>query len=217
VKPTVIYGGLVSFELPAGWREIPPSDLELVSMWAANATAGQSVEVYQNGYFPPQFETDPWLPHILVQIRESGRIPYGEFLHLRPIEELQNTSMNRFPKGLQPMVMGIQVDRISFDPSTFCLRIEHALQLRFKGPVRVLTAAFLTERGLVVFHHIDRKSRIEESRKRFDAIVDSVSIDPSLAYRPRLLDRWPGLPYFVAAGIIAIALLAIIFRRRFTS
>jgi hypothetical protein len=214
VESKVIYGGLVSFELPVDWQAIAPTDLEELSMRAADATSGRSVEVYQHGYVPPEFETDPWLPHVLVQIRESGRIPYGEFLHLRPIEEIRDASMARFPEGLRPLVMGITVDRVSFDPSTFCVRIEYALELRFKGSVRVLTAAFLTERGMVAIHHIDRKIRIDESRERFDAIVESVSIDPSLAYKPRLLDRWPGLPYFIAAGIVAIALVAYLLRRR---
>jgi hypothetical protein len=216
-ETAVIYDGMLSFELPEGWREIAATDLEELLMWAAAATAGQSVEFYQHGYIPPEFQADPWLPHILVQIRESGRIPYGEFLHLRPIEEIQNTSKERFPQGLQPLVMGITVDRVSFDESTFCVRLEHALELRFKGPVRVLTAAFLTERGLVAIHYIDRKMRIDEGRKRFDAIVDSVSIDSSLAYRPRLLDRLPGLPYFIAAGIVAIVLLAYVLHRRSAS
>jgi hypothetical protein len=37
--------------------------------------------------------------------------------------------------------------------------------------------------------------------------MDSVEIAPELAYRPRLTDRWPGLPYFAAAAVVA-ALLA---------
>jgi hypothetical protein len=213
-REIAIYDGLVRFELPDDWREIAPTDLDELTMWAASATAGQSVEVYQYGYVPPEFESDPWLPHMLVQIRESGRISYGRFLHLPPLEDLRQTSRGRFPQGLPPLVMGVAVERAGFDASTFTIRLEHALDLRFKGPVRVQTAAFLTERGLVAFHFIDRKARIEEGRALFDAIVDGVTIDPALAYRPRLLDRWPGLPYFVAAGITALALMAYIVHRR---
>lgn len=214
VREIEIYDGLVRFALPDDWLEIAPADLDELTMRAAAATAGRSVEAYQYGYVPPEFESDPWLPHILVQIRESGRIPYGRFLHLPPLDELRESSRSRFPNGLPPLVMGVAVERASFDPSTFAIRLEHALDLRFKGPVRVQTAAFLTERGLVAFHFIDRRARIEAGRAVFDAVVASVEIDPSLAYRPRLLDRWPGLPYFVAAGITALALAAFIAHRR---
>ena len=214
IREIAIYDDLVRFELPGDWLGIAPTDLDELTMWAASATFGQSVEAYQYGYVPPEFESDPWLPHILVQIRESGRIPYGRFLHLQPIKELRESSKHRFPQGLPPLVMGVAVERAAFDPSTFTIRLEHALDLRFKGPVRVQTAAFLTERGLVAFHFIDRKARIEEGRRLFDAVVDSVTLDPALAYRPRLLDRWPGLPYFVAAGVTALVLLAYLVHRR---
>ena len=87
--------------------------------------------------------------------------------------------------------------------------------------VRLLTAwrnryvtAFLTERGLVAFHYIDRKARIEQGRELFDALVGSVTLYPALAYRPRPLDRWPGIPFFIAAGITALVLAAYIVHRR---
>jgi hypothetical protein len=208
------YGGGCSMTLPAGWDEIPPDNLEELSMWVADATSGRSVEIYQYGYHPPDFETDPWLPHLLVQIRESGRLPYGRFLHLPPVDEIQSTADAAYPRGLPPLIMGVAVERISFDRQHLCLRLEHSLDLRFKGPVRVLTAAFLTERGLLALHYVDRERRADDARLTFDGIVDSVSVNPDLAYRPRLGDRWPGLPYFIAAGIVALILVAYLVNRR---
>jgi len=37
------YGGGCSMTLPAGWDEIPPGNLEELSMWVADATSGRSV------------------------------------------------------------------------------------------------------------------------------------------------------------------------------
>jgi hypothetical protein len=211
--PVSIYDGHLSMSLPAGWREIPPEYLEELTMWVADATAGRSVELYQHGYQPPDFEADPWLPHILVQIREGGRLPYGRFLHLQPLEELQVETKQNFPEGLPPLIMGVAVEDVSFDSQRFCVRLEHTLQLRFKGPVRVLTAAFLTERGLLALHYVDREQRIGDGRRAFGEVVRSVTLSPELAYRPRWRDRWPGLPYFIAAGLVAVALAAYLSRR----
>jgi len=214
LQPVIIYDGLLTMDLPEDWREIDPRDLEELSMWAADATAGRLVEVYQHGFLPPDFESDPWLPHLLVQIRESGRLRYGQFLHLQSLDEFQSESRHTFPRGLPPLIVGIEVDRVTFDSSRFCLRLEHSLSLKFKGPVRVLTAAFLTERGLVALHYVDREQRIEDGRRLFDRIVHSVSMAPEIAYQPRLTDRWPGLPFFAAAGLMAAALLAYLLHRR---
>lgn len=215
--PVTVYGDALTMELPEGWHEIDPQHLEEMSMWAADATAGRLVEVYQHGFLPPDFEADPWLPHLLVQIRESGRLSYGQFLDLQPLDDYRDDSHETFPRGLPPLIVGIEVERVAFDTRAFCIRLEHALNLRFKGPVRVLTAAFLTERGYVALHFVDRESRIDENRLLFDAIVESVSIGPPVAYRPRLTDRWPGLPFFAAAAVVAAALLAFLIHRRLRS
>lgn len=183
-------------------------------MWVVDATYGQSVEVYQHGFVPSTFESDPWLPHLLVQIRESGRLNYGRFLHLEPIDELRSASKTTFPNGLPPLIMGVAVEDVHFDSERLCIRLEHALDLRFKGRVRILTAAFLTERGIVALHLADRERRITESRELFDTIIDSAVITPDIAYQRRLRDRWPGLPFFIAAALAAAALAAYLLRRR---
>jgi len=209
-----VYGGLFSVDIPDDWREIDPLHLDELTMWSADVTAGRLVEVYQHGFRPRESDADPLLPHILVQIRESGRLRYGEFLHLQPLNELQSAARKTFPKGIPPLVMGVAVERVSFNASTFCLRLEHNLDLRFKGRVRVMTAAFLTERGLVTIHFADRERRIEKSRALFDRIVRSIVIEPEIAYRPHLRDRWPGLPFFGAAALTAAGLIAYLVRRR---
>lgn len=204
-----IYDGRTTFALPGGWTEIPPSELEEIAMRVAEATEGRSAEYYQHGYFPPSFLDDPWLPHLLVQIRESGRIPYGRFLNLDP-----DSSEANAPSGVPPLILGVAVDRMDFDTEKMCIHIEHTLDLRFKGRIRILTAAFLTERGVFALHFANRENRIAESRGIFDAVVASVSLDPEIAYQPRVSDRWPGLPFFAAAALMTVLLIFTIARQR---
>lgn len=211
-----IYEGGVTMELPGDWLEIDPLHLEELTMWSAEATAGRSVEIYQHGFRPQVPGIDPSLPHILVQIRESGRLRYGRFLHLEPLDDIRDETRRSFPDGIPPLVMGVAVDDVDFDSTTFCLRLEHSLDLRFKGQVTVLSAAFLTERGLVSLHFVDRERRIPEGRALFDRIVGSVRISPEISYRPRVTDHLPGLPFFGAAAILALALIVYLLRRRRT-
>jgi hypothetical protein len=209
-----IYDRLATVEVPADWREIDPLHLEEITMWSAEATAGRSVEVYQHGFRPQAPGDDATLPYMLVQIRESGRLRYGRFLHLQPLNEFQDQNRRSFADGIPPLVMGVAVDNVSFDPTTFSLRLEHTLDLRFKGRVTVLTAAFLTERGLLSLHFVDRERRIDDDRPLFDRIVASVTLSPAIAYRPRSTDHLPGLPFFVAAAIVGAALIAVLLHRR---
>jgi hypothetical protein len=214
VRPVSIYGGLVALEIPGDWREIDSLHLEELTTWSAEATAGRSVEVYQHGFRPQDPGIDPRLPNILVQIRESGRLRYGRLLHLQPLDTLQNETHRSYPDGIPPLVMGVSVEDVSFEPTAYCLRLEHSLDLRFVGRVRVLTAAFLTQRGLVSFHYVDRERRIGDGRVLFDRVVESVRLSPEIAYQPRMSDHLPGLPYFIAAAVLAAALIALLLHRR---
>jgi hypothetical protein len=212
--PIPLADGRFSLAPPDGWREVPRQELEDLSVWIAETTLGRSVEVYQYGFVPDDFDSDPWLPHMLVQIRDGGRLRYGLFLGIESPTSPVLADEASLRRGLPPLILGVEIERVSFDRSTFCLRIEHTMDLRFKGRVRVQTAAFLTETGLIALHFIDRELRTEEARLTFDSVVSSVSIAPELRYRPRVLDRWPGLPFFVAAGVVAIGLAAYLLVRR---
>ncbi len=198
--------GLVTMTLPAGWHEIDPMLIEDMTFWAADVTGGRVVNVYEAGFRPIEPQDPPGLPQIMVQVLDFGRLRYGHLLDL-PDDSDRAAAFNHFEEGVPPLVVGVAVERVSFDRTTFTLRLEHSLDLRFRGRVRVLTAARLTERGLIAFHYVDRERRIDPGRALFRAVMDSVEIAPELAYRPRLTDRWPGLPYFAAAAVVA-ALLA---------
>lgn len=211
-----IYGGLITVVPPEGWLSIPPDLLEELSMRTAVETVGRSVEVYQDGFRPRNPGADLWLPNILVQIRESGRIPYGRFLHLPTLDELRTASARTYPEGIPPLIMGVAVEGVAFDRERMIIHLEHALDLKFKGRVRVLTAALLTERGLVAFHYLDREMRIDDGRRVFGEFIDSVQPSDEIAYRPRISDRWPGLPFFAAAAVAAVALVLYVLRRRST-
>ncbi len=76
--------------IPDDWQQIDVFQLEDLTMWAADATAGRLVEVYQYGFHPRDSGPDPLLPTIFVQIRESGRQRYGDFVHLKALDELQD-------------------------------------------------------------------------------------------------------------------------------
>ncbi len=213
-----IHDGLVSLTLPVGWHEIDPGHLDEVTRWTTGATGGRVGALYQHGYRPILPPDQPGLPQILVQIRQSGRLRYRDVLALLKDAETADGPLNRFDNGLPPLVVGVAVERVSFDSGTFTLSLEHALDLRIRGRARVLTAARLTERGFIAFHYIDRERRIGAGRELFEAVLDSVEIAPEFAYRPRLLDRWPGLPLLVAAGVSALALAVYVtFRSRRTS
>lgn len=215
VRAVSVYDGHATFELPLDWREVPPYELENATLWTAEASAGRLVEVYQHGFRPAAAAEDHGLPQLMIQIRESGRLRSGDLERLPPLDELRERAREAFPTAVPPLIVGLDLERVTYDGRRRLLRMEHRLDLRLRGEIRVLTAAFLTEQGWLVFHLSERGQRVDAARQLFDRIVDSVRFDPAVAYRPRLADRWPGWPFFAAAALTAALLIGwLVLRRR---
>ena len=209
---------MVSLQVPAGWHEIPQGTLEYFSLRTAEATGGRIAEVYQHGFRPGDPQLSLSLPQLLIQIRESGRVPYGSFLRLPPPEKVSAPAGTALADPRGSGVRDVRLTSLAFDADRYCLRVDSVLDLAFDGATLVRSASFLTERGTFTLHFYDLEDRGAESRPVFEAMVASVRIDDRLAYRPRPLDRWSsratGVALFVVAALLAAVALGA--RRRRT-
>ena len=217
MRRVVVYHGLASLEVPAGWREIPPEVLDYLSLQATEISGGRTAEIYQYGFQPGEAESGFSLPQILIQIRESGRLPYGQFLHLPPLSVLRSETRRRPPEKVGQGADRLALNQASFDRASYSLRTSHTFFLANVGRVAVVSASFLTERGMFTVHCYTAASAASLDRPLFDDIISSVHLDPQLAYRPRLADRWPpssATLAFAAAALVAIVALVVAVRRR---
>jgi len=208
-RTETVYQGHVTLEIPIRWHEIPEVQLELQSLNTAEMSGGRIAELYQHGYRPGDPELDFALPQILIQIRESGRLSYRPFFHLPPPEEMQGT--------LDPVVDSLKLDDAFFDRDRHLLRLTNTLGIAPESRMSVLSASFLTERGLFTLHCYTYKTHATVVAPLFERVVDSVRIDDELRYRPRLADRWPPRPStlaFSAAAVSIIILIILGLRRR---
>jgi hypothetical protein len=213
----VVYDGLASLEIPTTWFEIPPEALEFHSLRTAELSGGRSAEIYQHGFRPGDPSLEFALPQVLIQIRESGRLKYAQFLRLPPLKAIRREGDARIIERTGPLLADVELDRVTFDRRTFSLRVTSTLDLETEGKARVESASFLTQRGLFTVHCYAHLKSIDQMAPLFADIIDSVRFDESLAYRPRLSDRWPPTPAdlaFAAAALLAAILLMVVIRRR---
>ncbi len=217
VRRVAVYDGLASLEVPATWGEIPPEALEFLSLEATEASGGRTAELYQFGFRPGEADTGFTLPQILIQIRESGRLPYGRFLHLPPVSVLNSQDGDPAREWAGSRLQHVTLKDATFDRESYSLRTSHSFYLENVGRVVVESASFLTERGVFTVHCYTAASSASLDRPLFAYVLASVHFDPHIAYRPRLSDRWPPSPAtaaFAAAALFAFLLLVIAWRRR---
>jgi hypothetical protein len=217
IQEVSVYDGHVTFEIPSDWEKIPPEVLESHSMRLAEASGGRLTEIYQYGFRSSDPEVEFFLPECLVQIRESGRLSYRQFLRLPTADDMRNTGRETVDERAGPVVRDMELSDAVFDRQSFSLRLKNTLILSVEGRASVKSVAFLTERGLFTLHFYSRVKAAETMDEVSTRVVDSVRFDDELRYRPRLLDRWPPRPaeVLVVVGLlIAAAALAANFVQR---
>ncbi len=211
-RTVTVYEGLASLEVPADWAEISPELLDFFAIRAAETSGGRSAETYQYGFRPERSDVGFELPQVLIQVRESGRIPYGQFLRLPSLTDVE-TSQGDFLNGNQgPFIKDVHIDGLFFDVDRKCLLVNSTLDLTIEGLTSVRSASFLTERGLFVVHCYDRLATLNRSAEIFDRVIQSVQLADDIRYQPRWQDRLSSrsaalLLFLLAAGAGVVALI----------
>ncbi len=204
-----VYQGLATLEIPTDWHEIPSDLIEFYALESAEASGGRLTELYQHGFRPGDPENDFELPQILIQIKESGRLKYGQFLHLPPIESLREQGEATLQDRGGAVINDARVNNVSFDREDFSLRMNNTIDFQAAGKTIVASASFLTERGLFTVHCYAHISQNIDAAPIFDRVIDSVRIDKSIRYQPRISDRLPPMAVLVAYSVAAILAAAI--------
>ena len=211
-----VYDGHVTIKIPADWYRIPEEILEYQSLKSAEESGGRLTEFYQYGFRPGSPELNFALPQILIQVRESGRVRDGRFLHLPGTEVLQRASEAQLSDRAGPLVNGLELDSAVYDRQAHVLYLENILDHEHEGEILVRSASFLTERGWFTVHCYSRLSDSELTAPLFEKVIASVRFDDELRYRPRITDRLPKLflPLLLAAVVIATILAIVLVKRR---
>jgi hypothetical protein len=216
-RTVTVYDGRVTLSIPSDWNEIPADILEFYSLRAAESSGGRNAEFYQYGFRPGDPEVGFSLPQILIQIRESGRLKYGDFLSLPPVESMRKDNAWRLNERKGPLVKGVRFEGAVYDRKTHSLHVRNTIDLKLEGKTAVESVSFLTENGLFTIHCYASIPQFTQTAPVFADIIASVRLDDSLRYRPRLSDRWPPRPSeiaFVAAAVtVSVFLLVYVLRR----
>jgi hypothetical protein len=211
MRTVEVYDGLVTLDVPEYWNEIPPDVLEFYSLQSAEENGGLMVEIYQYGFRPGNPEADFAPPQILIQIKESGRLDYRQFLHLPPIEVVRDHEAAQLNQRKGPLLEDLRLNEVVFDRENYSIHVAATLDLKFEGKVTVTSVSFLTERGVFTVHCYALISHRAVMEPVFDRILGSVQIDDSIRYRPHLSDRLPPRPALISYGIaFVLAVLALV-------
>ena len=218
-REVTIYDGHVTLEIPSGWEPIPDELLESHSLMLAETSGGLLTETYQYGFRSSDPDADFVLPECMIQIRESGRQSYRQFMRLPSAESMHDVGSQAADERSGPSVRDLELEQANFDLDSFSLHLRNTLVLTYPGRTSVKSVAFLTERGFFTMHFYSRIRDAETMEEISNRIVGSVRFDDELRYRPHLSDLWPPAPSVIllllgTALAAAVLVIHLIQRRR---
>ena len=174
--------------LPAGWEEIPGPAIEEQTRSVLAAAQGRMAQHFDDGF--QRSGSLKWLqyPYILVQVKETGRVPEGRLTHMKMLRYGIQTGMDTTGKKLNSIVSNLSLGDTYYDPTNKCLLIRMSVNVARVGEVRALTRGFLTEKGMLLFHCYAPALEFDSQLPEFQEILDSVRLSDELRYKPRLGD-----------------------------
>lgn len=174
--------------LPDGWQAIPREILENYSAQMASRSGGKVKEQYALGY--QRGYQGQWLvhPYILVQVKETGRIPDGQLRQMKSFHAGAERGLNKASDSLGGLLTSAALGETLYDATNRCIWMHYTIDLAGVGSIKGVTCGFLTEKGMLLFHCYGRSSEFSALLPVFQQALASVKISEALKYRPRLGD-----------------------------
>lgn len=221
VERVDVPGGSLRVEIPSTWVRVPPDELELRSLFAAEATDGAAVEVYDAAFQPRGATAADGPPLLLVQGRESGRLSWARFERLPTPDAVDAAAARSLSASGLPFGDTTHVHRLLFDRERYALALDMRIEGTPWGPLEVVSTLYLTATGTVAIHGISRSDAAPPLTDMWRGVMTSVEFDDHLMYRPRARDVWPWMlawpsTWYVAAALVAAFAAWLVLRERRT-
>lgn len=178
-----------SITLPDGWQAIPKQVLDDYSEQVASRSGGKISEQYVLGY--QRGYQGQWLahPYILVQIKDSGRIPDGQLRQMKSFHAGAERGLNKASDSLGGLLTSAALGETLYDATNRCIWMHYTIDVAQVGQIKGVTCGFLTEKGMLLFHCYGRSSEFSALLPVFQRALALVNISEELKYQPRPGDR----------------------------
>ncbi len=177
--------------LPADWEAIPPDVLKAYGEVLAKAAPNVPRQTYEYGFQRAGARSWFTYPYVLIQVKNTGRIPEAQLQSVRRTEAAINEGAEKFSSALSEVVSGVSLNETVYDADFHILWSKIAAQVAGVGPILGLVGVRLTENGVVQIMGYARESEYADYAPLFEAIIKQTEIGEHARYKPRMTDAIP--------------------------
>ena len=180
-----------SISLPDGWVGIPSEAIDAYEKGIATLAPNAPAQHFDYGF--QLGSSKNWLeyPYILVQMKNTGRIPES---YLEKLEEYSvQESLDKYKKGLSSILSDMRAGKMVYDKQTKMIWMRIELNIANIGPISGISGVIPTEKGFIQVLGYSLRENYPTYESIFQSVALSISPDPGLVYKPRWSDSLPAV------------------------
>lgn len=178
-----------SISLPDGWVEMPRDVIDAYEKEIAGVAPNVPTQHYDYGF--QLGSSKHWFeyPYILVQMKNTGRIPESQLVKLEgyPVQQ----TLDKHKKGMSSIMSDIQVGKMIYDRQTKMIWMQIESNVTNIGPMSGISGMIPTEKGFIQVVGYSLRENYPTYEAIFQSVALSVSPEPKLAYKPKWSDSLP--------------------------
>ena len=199
-----------SISLPDGWVEIPRDVIDSYEKEIAKLAPNAPAQHYDYGFQLASSKNWFEYPYILVQVKNTGRIPESQLEKLEGYSVQE--SLDKQKKAFSSIVSDIQPGKMVYDKQTKMIWMRIEANVVNIGPMSGIVGTVPTEKGFIQVMGYSLRENYPTYEAIFQSVALSVSPEPGLAYKPKWSDSLPpavtGIDWGKVAGkVIAGAII----------
>ena len=178
-----------SISLPSGWIEMPRDIIDSYEKALSKAAPDFPLQHYDYGF--QRISSKNWFeyPYILIQVKNTGRIPENELKKLDQISVQKDIDVQK--EQVKSLMSEIQTGKMVFDQQNRIIWMRIEGNVANIGPIAGLTSMIPTEKGIIQVNGYSLKSEYPEYDPIFRSIALSTAPVPNLLYKAKWSDNVP--------------------------
>ena len=177
-----------AMSVPGGWKEIPAAVLKDYADKLARLQPNAPRQEFQGGFQLTSAQQWFTYPYVMIQIRNTGRVPEGQFTKAAGIQGAAEKGLKKAESQLSTILSESELTEPRYDPQKHALFMNGSMNVAGVGKVKMTSATLLSEKGTISVYCYASVSDFAAYAKPFETMLNSVQLSEELRYKPRPSD-----------------------------
>lgn len=197
-------------KMSENWKPIPKNVLDAYTIALEKFAPNMQKQVYDYGYQLASNEN--WLvyPYILIQIKNTGKVPQRELRNLKKLQHQIELSASNASEALGKVISVLNSGDMIYDETNHIVFSIFTMDVEKAGKVKGLISVILTNQGSINLYGYALESEFDKYSAFYMDVAKNIQVNETLRYTAGLNIPWG----YILIGIIVVGVVFFLRRKR---